>query len=121
MRTKLAEAGPSKGKKKRAAEPESDKLESLAETIDSLFNTVFVVRYRDVWHDVRAMCIKALGSWLVEYDSVMMDTKYVKYLGWALYDPKPCAEGKLQLTHPRTAMSLDLRGCPRPPEVGKGF
>jgi cohesin complex subunit SA-1/2 len=70
------------------SEEEAGQLKALEELIDSLFNSVFVIRYRDVSPDIRCLCIKALGSWIPDYDSVMMDTKYVKYLGWALYDPK---------------------------------
>jgi cohesin complex subunit SA-1/2 len=50
---------------------------------------VFVLRYRDVSPDLRALCIKSLGGWVLVYQSVMLETRFVKYLGWALFDPKP--------------------------------
>ena len=88
--SKLIEAAATnsgKSKKSKVA-PESDKLTALAETIESLFQSVFVVRYRDVWDLLRGMCIASLGSWIELGYQSMIETKYVKYLGWALYDPK---------------------------------
>lgn len=70
-------------------EASADKLKELEGMIEHLFNVVFVVRYRDVWHEIRGECIQALGQWILQYSSVMLETRYVKYLGWALYDPKP--------------------------------
>ncbi len=66
-----------------------DKAKQVAELINTLFEIVFVLRYRDVWMDLRALCIKALSSWVLDYDDVMLDTRYIKYIGWALFDPKP--------------------------------
>lgn len=47
---------------------------------------VFMHRYRDVDEFVRANCVEALGSWILEYPSMFLKDLYTKYLGWMLND-----------------------------------
>lgn len=55
--------------------------------IDS--RSIFVHRYRDITPEIRAACIKALGSWIVSYSSYFLEDHYLKYLGWMLNDRAP--------------------------------
>ncbi|EXJ84532.1 hypothetical protein A1O3_05201 [Capronia epimyces CBS 606.96] len=50
------------------------------------FNTVYVHRYRDVEEKIRAQCVAALGSWIVLYRKMFLESSYLRYLGWVLND-----------------------------------
>ena len=58
-----------------------------AETcIHSFFNSIFVHRYKDAHHEVRAKCTEAVGKLIMEYSTKFLDNQFLKYIGWALYD-----------------------------------
>lgn len=55
----------------------------------SAFNasfSVFVHRYRDLDHNIRAECVKAMGSWFTHYPAHFLDGSYLRYVGWVLSD-----------------------------------
>lgn len=58
----------------------------LEETIDTIFNGIFVHRYRDTNETIRGDCIMELGNWVVTYPEVFLDNAYLRYLGWVLSD-----------------------------------
>ena len=43
-------------------------------------------RYRDVDHEIRMSCIRALGIWVLISITVFARYIYLKYLGWTLND-----------------------------------
>lgn len=49
-------------------------------------NSVFVHRYRDLDPNIRAECVKSLGSWFTHYPAHFLDTSYLRYVGWVLSD-----------------------------------
>lgn len=63
------------------------KREQALESIQSIFNTVFVHRYRDVDPKIRVDCVTALGNWIVTLPDVFFEGIYLRYLGWVLSDP----------------------------------
>jgi len=49
-------------------------------------DSVFVHRYRDLDPNIRAECVKSLGSWFAHYPAHFLDTSYLRYVGWVLSD-----------------------------------
>ena len=60
--------------------------EELTAMTNSTFSGVFVHRYRDVVPEIRAICIKELGLWMMRDPENFLDDQYLKYLGWILHD-----------------------------------
>lgn len=61
-------------------------VESAQALMDSVFESVFVHRYRDVSPLVRADALTYLGEWVAAYPSMFLENRYLKYLGWMLND-----------------------------------
>ena len=61
-------------------------LRSTEELTGTLFNSVFVHRFKDSHDNVRALCVRRLGDWLSADPVKMYKDEYVKYAGWATYD-----------------------------------
>lgn len=47
---------------------------------------MFVHRYRDLDPNIRAECVKAMGSWFTHYPAHFLDSSYLRYVGWVLSD-----------------------------------
>ncbi|KAM3312666.1 hypothetical protein ACQJBY_032482 [Aegilops geniculata] len=58
----------------------------LEESMRKIFSGLFMHRYRDVDPEIRMLCIKSLGIWVVSYPSLFLQDIYLKYLGWTLND-----------------------------------
>jgi vesicle coat complex subunit len=58
----------------------------LEELLKKIFADVFVHRYRDVFEDIRALCLESLGHWIESLPSMFLEDNYLKYLGWCLND-----------------------------------
>ncbi|XP_031424524.1 cohesin subunit SA-3-like [Clupea harengus] len=56
---------------------------------NAIFKGVFVHRYRDRVPEIRAVCVEALGGWVLSNSSVFLNDGYLKYLGWMLHDKQP--------------------------------
>lgn len=56
------------------------------ESIQAIFDTVFVHRYRDVDPKIRVECVSALGTWVGSLPDVFFEGIYLRYLGWVLSD-----------------------------------
>ena len=52
----------------------------------NVFSRVFVHRYRDLDPNIRAECVKAMGSWFTHYPAHFLDGSYLRYVGWVLSD-----------------------------------
>ncbi|KAL4076765.1 hypothetical protein V8B97DRAFT_2084279 [Scleroderma yunnanense] len=59
---------------------------ALAEYLKEIVDGVFVHRYRDLDPNIRAECVKSLGSWFTHYPAHFLDTSYLRYVGWVLSD-----------------------------------
>ena len=55
-------------------------------------------RYKDIFPDIRALCIAELGTWMRDYSCFFLQDKYLKYIGWTLYD-KVCSFFLSELIH----------------------
>ena len=56
------------------------------ESMQAIFDTVFVHRYRDVDPKIRVDCVTALGNWILTLPEVFYEGIYLRYLGWVLSD-----------------------------------
>ncbi|KAI9801615.1 MAG: hypothetical protein M1825_003294 [Sarcosagium campestre] len=63
------------------------KWEVIEGTLQDIYDTVFVNRYRDVDPRIRSDCVHALGHWILTLPDVFFDEQYLRYLGWILFDP----------------------------------
>ena len=66
-------------------EDRKEEIQSLI--IDSVFDTVFVHRYRDVEPKIRLECASVLGTWIATFPEVFFTGHYIRYYGWLLSDP----------------------------------
>lgn len=66
-----------------------EQLASVEGSMEEVFNGIFMHRFRDVFPDIRAACLEALGRWIETYPAVYRADQYLKYLGWHLYDRAP--------------------------------
>ncbi|KAK4536511.1 hypothetical protein CDCA_CDCA08G2536 [Cyanidium caldarium] len=62
------------------------KCSDVADLVQHLFQGVFARRYRDVYAELRAMCVEALGRWVDARPTTFLQDRHLKYLGWLLYD-----------------------------------
>ncbi|KAF9764690.1 Cohesin subunit scc-3 [Nosema granulosis] len=56
------------------------------ETVSALYREVFLVRYRDVDPNIRALCVEFIGDWITISPNVFCTNNYLKYLGMYLND-----------------------------------
>merc|ERR1740130_1558826 len=68
------------------AEVLEGKLELLQEVVDSLYNTIFLQRYRDSVDDIRICCLSAISRCIVGNQETFLHDTYLKYVGWMLHD-----------------------------------
>ena len=54
--------------------------------VDSIFDTVFAHRYRDVEPKIRLECASVLGNWISLFPDVFFTGQYIRYYGWLLSD-----------------------------------
>ena len=62
------------------------KKAQVEEPLNSIFDAVYVHRYRDVDPKIRVDCVTALGTWIVTYPDLFFEGAYLRYLGWVLSD-----------------------------------
>lgn len=48
--------------------------------------SVFVHRYRDLDHNIRAECVRSIGHWFKKYPDHFLNASYLRYVGWVLSD-----------------------------------
>ncbi|KAG0252704.1 hypothetical protein BG011_006843 [Mortierella polycephala] len=70
---------------KKVAEGQARKADVL-KWIDEIFESVFVLRCRDVDPLVRSDCVRELGKWMVANPDYFIASSYLLYLGWAVSD-----------------------------------
>eukprot|EP01091_Cochliopodium_minus_P005699 TRINITY_DN1559_c0_g1_i2.p1 TRINITY_DN1559_c0_g1~~TRINITY_DN1559_c0_g1_i2.p1 ORF type:complete len:778 (-),score=269.90 TRINITY_DN1559_c0_g1_i2:661-2994(-) len=63
-----------------------ENIKALETMIQSIFNSVVVHRYRDVFPPIRSQSVEAIGRWCINYPAHFLKNVYTKYLGWTLYD-----------------------------------
>ena len=71
----------------------------VRESLTSVFEAVYVHRYRDVDPKIRVECVTAMGNWIVTFPDFFFEGTYLRYLGWVLSDifPQTRAEDIKQL------------------------
>ena len=69
--------------------------------LNYIFKAVFIHRYRDIFADIRILCMAELGEWMKKYPSKFLDDHFLKYIGWTLYDKQhDCRLKCLQILKP---------------------
>ena len=85
-----AAAGQSKNPKLVAIQKQHKRLEDALKSSELLsstvFNSIFVHRFKDSHDNVRALCVRRLGDWLSSDPERLYKDEYVKYAGWATFD-----------------------------------
>lgn len=61
----------------------------LLELSTKVYTLIFVLKYRDIAADIRAISVSSLGAWIVSYPDHYLDDKHNKYIGWLLSDKDP--------------------------------
>ncbi|NWS56093.1 STAG2 protein, partial [Chunga burmeisteri] len=61
-------------------------LLEIENMMNAIFKGTFLNRYRDVIPEIRATCIEEIGSWIKTYPDAFLNDRYLKYIGWMLYD-----------------------------------
>ncbi len=51
-----------------------------------LFKSIFVHRYRDIFPEIRSICMIEIGVWMKRLPNMFLDDSYLKYVGWTLHD-----------------------------------
>ena len=67
----------------------SDSIKELLSHIDSIFQSIFTTRFRDVDSEIRCLVSEGVGRWMELYPSVFLSSTYLKYLAWSLSDKDP--------------------------------
>ncbi|KAF9947344.1 hypothetical protein BGZ70_002724 [Mortierella alpina] len=60
--------------------------EELGKWIDDIFDSVYVLRCRDVDPVVRADCVRELGQWMIVNPDHFLESNYIRYIVWVLSD-----------------------------------
>ena len=63
-----------------------ERSKALSEMSVTLFEGIFVHRYRDTNDEVRAMCVTGLGKCISKHHTTFLAVTYLKYIGWMLND-----------------------------------
>lgn len=61
-------------------------VSDLEDMMNFVHQGMFVHRYRDSRHEIRALCIAEMGHWMKEYSSYFLSDKFLKYTVWSLHD-----------------------------------
>lgn len=61
-------------------------ISSIKTHVDSIFQSVFSIRFRDIDTEIRAIVVDAIGRWMMLFPSVYLTANYLKYVAWALSD-----------------------------------
>lgn len=64
-------------------------LAGVERTLQQLFTSVFIQRFRDVDRDIRRASLEQLGVLVLAQPGLFLDNQYVRYLGWGLSDRAP--------------------------------
>lgn len=83
---KISEKGKDLAKKVDDLTANNREMNELA---DKVFDLIFILKYRDVSPEIRAISVTALGSWTMAYPDHFLEDRYIKYLGWLLSDKDP--------------------------------
>lgn len=60
--------------------------EDIKTMLGYLFKSIFVHRYRDIFAEIRSICMQEIGTWMKKLPGIFLDDSYLKYVGWTLHD-----------------------------------
>ncbi|AFN82849.1 cohesin [Encephalitozoon romaleae SJ-2008] len=56
------------------------------EVVETMYDEVFLVRFRDVDFNIRSICVGFMCEWIVSAPEIFNFPCYLKYIGWSLSD-----------------------------------
>ncbi|AFM98129.1 cohesin [Encephalitozoon hellem ATCC 50504] len=56
------------------------------EVVETMYDEVFLVRFRDVDFNIRSICVEFMCEWVVSAPEIFNFPCYLKYIGWSLSD-----------------------------------
>lgn len=65
---------------------DGNKRTLVIDSVQQLFDQVYIHRYRDVDPKIRVDCVTALGTWINTLPDHFFEGVYLRYLGWVLSD-----------------------------------
>jgi cohesin complex subunit SA-1/2 len=71
---------------KLQSETQNERLVTLTNKIQEIFENVFVHRYKDSANHIRALCMASLGGWIQASPDEFLQDNYLKYIGWTISD-----------------------------------
>ena len=66
-----------------------EKQDKLKELMESIYQTIFLPRFRDTFLDIRLCCAHGFGRCVVLHKATYFDDQYLKYFGWMCNDTSP--------------------------------
>ena len=70
----------------KQVDQQEEELEEFTKLVTTIFNAVFVHRYKDSNESIRSLCTHRLGVWLLQDPVRMFEDTYLKYIGWMCSD-----------------------------------
>ena len=70
----------------RQVDAATKQIKDIMDEVDSIFQSVFTSRFRDVDAEIRLTVVEAIGRWMQLVPSTFMTSTYLKYIAWALSD-----------------------------------
>jgi len=66
-----------------------EKQAKLKDLMESIYQTIFLPRFRDTFLDIRLCCAHGFGRCVVLHKATYFDDQYLKYFGWMCNDSSP--------------------------------
>ncbi|KAL9653052.1 hypothetical protein ABK040_006273 [Willaertia magna] len=63
-----------------------DKINLLEKILSDIYNSVFILRYRDAFEGIRALSLLKAGNWVLNFPDKYLNDQTIKYFGWMIND-----------------------------------
>jgi len=80
-----------------------EKQAKLKDLMESIYQTIFLPRFRDTFLDIRLCCAHGFGRCVVLHKATYFDDQYLKYFGWMCNDSSPLAPRRSSSSWPSTS------------------
>ena len=74
---------------KRQVQEASAAMQELLQYVDSIFQSVFMNRFRDIDSEIRLAVVSGIGRWMQLLPANFLTATYLKYAAWAVSDKEP--------------------------------
>ena len=96
----------------RQVQQATSAIRELLNYIESIFNSVFTIRFRDVDPEIRLAVVQGIGRWMQLLPATFLSSSYLKYVAWAVSDKdaavrlEACSVLCVLYSHPGNAAQL---------------